>query len=463
MRTFRQLYTRETIDERELHPSRRSQENGFPHGERKNHITSTIQPLTLRRRDLSTRRLEARQLGVLPLKGLPLALGLAALAAACSKGPQLASVPPPEVAVSPPVEQTAIQYFSTTGRTAAVEEVDVRARVGGYLMKVNFQDGRDVKAGDVLFEIDPRPYEAEVMRAEGDLAKWQAQLRKAEADVARNTRLLPKGAASERDLEQSIANKDSSQAEIMSAKARLADAKLNLEFSRVVAPIDGRASRTTVTKGNLIQPANSTGSAPLTTLVRMAPIFVYFDVDERTLLRVRERAREQGMGSSGGNIRALNVPVEIGLVGETGFPRQGVMDFVDNRVDPSTGTMQARGVFDNKDGVLAPGMFVRVRVPIDQRDKALFIPERAIGSDQGNKYLLTVNSQNVVEYRPVTLGVERDGLREVLTGLQPGASVIVDGIQRARPGITVNPHPVATAAEVPGKPAEPPAAAKAGH
>jgi RND family efflux transporter MFP subunit len=390
------------------------------------------------------------------------ALALAALAVACSKKPELATLPPPEVAVSQPVEQTAIQYFTTTGRVAAVEEVDVRARVGGYLVKVNFQDGRDVKAGDVLFEIDPRPYDADVMRAEADVEKWQAQLRKAQADVARNTRLLPKGAASERELETSIAAKESAQAEITSAEARLEDAKLNREFATIVAPIDGRASRTTVTKGNLIQPIGQTGSAPLTTLVKLDPIYAYFDVDERTLLRVRARAREQGTSTEDGNIRALNVPVEIGLVGEPGFPHQGVIDFVDNRVDPSTGTVQARGVFDNKNGLLTPGMFVRVRVPIDQRDKALFIPERAIGTDQGNKYLLTVNAQNVVEYRPVTLGVERDGLREILTGLQPGASVIVDGIQRARPGITVNPHP-ASSAEAPEEPAAAPAAAKAKH
>jgi RND family efflux transporter MFP subunit len=392
------------------------------------------------------------------LNGIAGALALAALAAACGKKPELASLPPPEVAVSKPVEQTAIEYFTTTGRVAAVEEVDIRARVGGYLVKVNFQDGRDVKAGDVLFEIDPRPYEAEVTRAEGDVAKWQAQLRKAQADVARNKRLLPKGAASERELEQSIASQESAQAEIMSAEGRLEQAKLNLEFATIVAPIDGRISRTTVTKGNLIQPAGQTAAAPLTTLVKLDPIYAYFDVDERTILRVRERARQQGTGAQDGNVRALNVPVEIGLVGETGFPHRGVIDFVDNRVDPSTGTVQARGVFDNKDGVLAPGMFVRVRVPIDQRDNALFVPERAIGTDQGNKYLLGVNAQNVVEYLPVTLGVERDGLREVLTGLKPGESVIVDGIQRARPGITVNPHP-ASRAEAP----EEPAAAKAKH
>jgi RND family efflux transporter MFP subunit len=390
------------------------------------------------------------------------ALALAALAAACNKPPQLASLPPPEVAVSPPVEETAIEYFTTTGRTAAVQEVDVRARVGGYLVKVNFQDGQDVKVGDLLFEIDPRPYEADVMRAQGDVAKWQAQLRKAEADVARNTRLLPKGAASERELEQSIAAKESSQAEITSAQARLADAKLNLEFSRIVSPIDGRTSRTTVTKGNLIQPVGQTSSAPLTTIVELNPIYAYFDVDERTVLRVRKRSLAQGASANGGDIRSLNVPVEIGLVGENGFPHTGIIDFIDNRVDPTTGTMQARGVFDNKDGVLAPGMFVRVRVAIDQREKALFVPERAIGTDQGNKYLLVVGPKNVVEYHAVTLGVDRDGLREILTGLQPGASVIVDGIQRARPGITVNPHP-ASHTEAPEEPAAAPGAAKAQH
>jgi len=389
------------------------------------------------------------------------AVGLTVFAAACSKKPELAAVPPPEVAVSQPVAQPAIEYFATTGRVAAIEEVDVRARVAGYLVKVNFQDGKAVKAGDVLFEIDPRPYEAEVMRAEGDVAKWQAQLRKAQADVARNTRLLPKGAASERELETSIAAKESSEAEIKAAQARLADAKLNLEFASIVAPIDGRASRTTVTKGNLIQPVGQSTSAPLTTLVQLAPIYVYFDVDERTLLRVRTRARERGASAEDGNVRALNVPVEVGLVGETGFPHQGVIDFIDNHVDPSTGTVQTRGLFENKDGLLTPGMFVRVRVPIDQRDKALFIPDRAVGTDQGNKYLLTVNPQNVVEYRAVTLGVDREGLREILTGLKAGESVIVDGIQRARPGTTVNPHPLG-AAPASAPPGEPPAA-KAEH
>lgn len=384
---------------------------------------------------------------------------LMGMLAACGKSAPVVSLPPPEVAVSQVVEQPAVEHFATTGRLAAVEQVDVRARVGGYLINIAFQDGRDVKAGDVLFEIDPRPYEAEVMRAEGEVAKWQAQLRKAESDVARNTRLLPKGAASERDLEQSIAAKESSQAEIISARARLAEAKLNLEFARVVAPIDGRASRTSVTKGNLIQPIGQQGSEPLTTLVRLDPIYAYFDVDERTILRVRARAEEANATARGGDVLALKVPVELGLVGEEGFPHRGVIDFVDNRVDPSTGTVQLRGVLENQKGVLTPGMFLRVRVPIDRREKALFVPERAIGTDQGNKYVLAVNAQNVAEYRAVTLGVESGGMREILSGVERGMRVITDGIQRVRPGITVNPRAV----ESPAGQGKAPAAPPAGH
>jgi RND family efflux transporter MFP subunit len=382
------------------------------------------------------------------VRSAALLLCLTVLATACSRETPVVSLPPPEVAVAQPVVQEAIEHFATTGRMAAVEQVDVRARVGGYLVAVNFVDGADVKNGDVLFEIDPRPFAAEVMKAEGEVAKWQAQLRKAEADVVRNSRLLPKGAASERDLEQSIAAKESAQAAIMSAKAQLTEAKLNLEFSQVKAPIDGRASRTTVTKGNLILPIGQQQSEPLTTLVRLDPIYAYFDVDERTLLRVRGRAQAANAAVHDGNVVALQVPVEIGLAGDDGFPHRGVLDFVDNRVDPSTGTLQARAVFDNQRRMLAPGMFVRVRMPIGRRENAVFVPERAIGTDQGNKYVLTVSEQNVVEYRAVKLGIETGGLREIVSGLEAGSRVITDGIQRVRPGLTVQPR---SAAEAPAK------------
>ncbi len=366
---------------------------------------------------------------------------LAALTGGCGGDPQVAALPPPQVVVSQPVERGVTEYFETTGRTAAVEEVEIRARVSGYLDKVNFEDGAQVKAGDVLLEIDPRPYEAALHHAEGDLARWQAELRKADADVARNKRLRPTGAASEKELETSIAAKETAEAEIVSAQSRLETARLDLEFARVVAPIDGQTSRTSVTKGNLVQlggPAGTSGSTALTTLVRMDPIYVYFDVDERTVLRARERRRTDGGVPS--DIRALDIPVEIGLADEQGFGRRGTLDFVDNRVDSSTGTMLARAVFENGDRHLTPGMFVRVRLPLSEKSRALLVTSRAIGTDQGNKYLLVVNDQNVVEYRPVTLGIESDGLRTVDRGVTAGDWIITNGIQRVRPGLTVEPQ-----------------------
>jgi len=393
------------------------------------------------------------------------ASALVVFAGGCGGEPQVASLPPPQVVVSQPIERAVTEYFETTGRTAAVEEVELRARVAGYLVNVNFVDGSPVKAGDVLFEIDPRPYEAAVHHAEGDLARWQAELRKADADVARNKRLRPTGAASEKELETSIAGKETAEAEIVSAQARLETARLDLEFTRIVAPIDGQTSRTSVTKGNLIQlggASGASGSNALTTLVRMDPIYVYFDIDERTVLRARERRIKEGVVP--GDIRTLNIPVEIGLTDEQGFGLRGALDFVDNRVDPSTGTMLARAVFANGDRFLTPGMFVRVRVPLSEKAGALLVTSRAIGTDQGNKYLLVVNDQNVVEYRPVTLGVESEGLRTVEHGVAAGEWVITNGIQRVRPGVKVEPQrqPMAPAdgQGAPAPPGAPPAAGK---
>lgn len=389
------------------------------------------------------------------------AAALLATTSGCGEKPQVAALPPPEVVVSQPIARAVTEYYTTTGRTSAVDQVEIRARVPGYLVKVNFVDGAEVKAGSVLFEIDPRPYEAAVLRAEGDLAKWQAQLRKAAADVERNKRLLPKGAASEKDVESSVAAKESADAEIVAAKARLEDAKLDLEFSRVIAPVDGQLSRTTVTKGNLIQGGVS-GSTLLTTLVSVNPVYVYLDADERALLVARARSIRSG-DSRPTDIRAAKIPLEIGLADEDGFSRRGVIDFIDNQVDPATGTIRMRGVFDNADRKLSPGMFVRVRLPIDEVANAILVNGRAIGTDQGNKYLLVVNEKNVVEYRPVELGIESEGLRVVSSGIKAGDWVITNGIQRVRPGVTVNPQRAAMAGteESPGTPAPaPPGVAK---
>jgi RND family efflux transporter MFP subunit len=253
--------------------------------------------------------------------------------------------------------------------------------------------------------------------------------------LARNQRLLPTGAASQKELENAIAAKGTSDAEIMSARGRLDQAKLNVEFAKVTAPVRGRVSKANVTVGNLVEV-----STLLTTLVSLQPMWMYFDIDERTVLQFRERYRKEHPDVTLPNARELAVPVTIGLAHEEGSPHQGKMDFVDNRVDAATGTMLARAVFENADRLLTPGLFVRVRLPLSDPTHSLLVSERAIGTDQGTKYVLVVNAQNVVEYRPVKLGPLSDGLRVVREGLKAGERVVSAGLQRARPGITVAPH-----------------------
>lgn len=363
-----------------------------------------------------------------------------ALAAGCNQGPAVVPPPPPEVSISKPVERTVGNFFETTGRTEAIESVELRARVSGYLVKVDFEDGVEVKRGQELFLIDPRPYEAEVLAAEAAIARWKAQLRQAEADLARNRRLLPKGAASERDLERSVAQRDTAAAEIQSGEARLAQAKLDLEFTRVTAPIDGRLSRTSITKGNLIQAGQSD---VLTTLVSVDPVYVYFDVDERTVLDLRQARRQAGDANSPSDIKKRQIQIDISLANEDGYHRSGILDFVDNRVDPGTGTLKARATVANGDRLLAPGLFVRVRMPMGTPAPSVLVSERAIGTDQGNKFVFIVNDKDVAEQRIVTLGPKADdGLRVISTGLNAGERVIINGIQRVRPGLTVKPQEV---------------------
>jgi RND family efflux transporter MFP subunit len=368
-----------------------------------------------------------------------LCAGAASAIFACGRDTGVVSLPPPEVSVAMPVLRQVEERYETTGRTEAVEKVEIRARVSGYLTEVNFQDGALVEKGQVLFVIDPRPYEAAVLAAEGDVGRWEASLKRAESDVARNQRLVPKGGASVRELETAIASRDSAIAEIKSAKANLESAQLNLEFTRVTAPISGRISNTTVTVGNLVQA--TTNPPLLTTIVSIAPIYVYFDVDERAVLRRRAERVASGEDVSAGDVADREWTFFTGLPGETGYPHEGHLDFIDNRVDPSTGTFKTRGVLENKSGMLVPGVFVRVRVPVGDTAERVLVPERAIGSDQSNKYVLTVNEQDVVEYRLVELGVRTDdGLIAVTNGLGADDRVIVDGVQRVRAGITVTPH-----------------------
>jgi RND family efflux transporter MFP subunit len=351
--------------------------------------------------------------------------------------PALAATPPPVVMVSPPVEREITDYYEYTGRTAAVDTVEVRARVSGYLVKVNFQEGAVVKKGDLLFQSDPRPFQAVLDQAKGQVAQWEAKLARAEADVARDERLLPKGAASQKDLDQAVADRGEARAAIQSARGTVDRAALDLEFTRVTAPISGRISRHLIDEGNLV----TTDTTLLTTIVSIDPMYAYFDADEGSVLHVRQLIRE----GKAPNPRANEeVPVLLGLANETGFPHQGTVNFVDNQVNPQTGTVRVRGVFanpnePNKPEVLLPGYFARVRLLIGQTHRALLVTERAIDTDQGQKIVYVVNDKNEVVSRPISLGALHDGLRVIEEGVQPGERVIVNGLLQVRPGITVEP------------------------
>jgi RND family efflux transporter MFP subunit len=363
---------------------------------------------------------------------LGLCLGLAGCARVPSEVPAAAPIP---VTVSYPVERDVTNYADFTGRTAAVDSVEVRARVSGYLDHVNFKEGALVKKDDKLFEIDPRPYRAELERARGTVAQCDARVRRLERDYQRAKNLIVRGAVGQEEYDRYEADYREGAANLDVAKANRDLAALNLEYSRVIAPVSGRVSRYVVTVGNLIQSGDQNGGTLLTTVVSVDPMYAYFDMDERTVLRIRQLIRE-GKAKSAGQTKW---PVSLGLATDEGFPHRGTINFEDNQVNPKTGTLRVRGVFPNKDEALTPGFFARVRVPIGQAHRALLVTDRAIDSDQGQKVVYVVSERNEVASRPVRLGALHHGLREITDGLKPGEQVIVNGLQQVRPGVTVEP------------------------
>lgn len=369
------------------------------------------------------------------LTGFTLLLGFSMALTGCARPPaEVKGSSPTPVTVSYPIERDVTDYADFTGRTAAVDSVEVRARVWGYLEKVNFKEGMLVQKGDVLFEIDPRTYEAELAQAEAKIAQAEARKKNLDADYQRVERLLAKNAATQADLDAITANRAEAEAAVKSATAARDFNRLNLEFTTVTAPISGRVGRALVTEGNLIQ-SGQNGGTLLTTIVPVDPMYAYFDVDEGTVLRVRQMIRDGKANSA----REAELPAFLGLANEHGFAHQGTINFVDNQVNPKTGTLRLRGVFANKEETLAPGYFVRVRVPIGFAHKALLINERAIDTDQGQKVLYVVNEKNEVTVRPVRLGAQHDGLRVIEEGVKPDERVIVVGLQQVRPGATVEP------------------------
>lgn len=372
------------------------------------------------------------------------ALGLAASAwlAGCEPpAPPLTQSEPPVVTISQPLEKDITDYDQFTGRIEAAEIVEVRARVYGELIKIYFKDGALVKAGEPLFDLDPRPYQATLDVAKAKKSNAQAGLKLAAAEAERYRRLFEKNAASASDVETWLAKKGIALAEVSQAEAEIDRAKLDLEFTSIKAPITGRISRPLVTKGNLVNAGGK--DTLLTTIVSVDPIYVYFDVNEQALELYRER-RARELGESAQNTPPV-IPVALGLSTDGDrFPREGVIDFAENRLNAATGTIRVRGVFSNKDGWLTPGQFARVRLPIGEKYKGLLVTDTAIGIDQGQKYLLVVNSENKAEYRPVNPGRLEGSLRIFPpgSGLKAGEWVIVNGVQRVRPGIEVRPERV---------------------
>ena len=368
------------------------------------------------------------------------ALLLSCPATGCGPAPaQPSSAPPaPEVLVSLPVFREVTDYVDFPGRIEAVNSIEVRARVTGYLDKVYFQEGAEVKQGDLLFEIDPRPYKAELARTEGNIVQSEGRLRRMEAEHQRATSLLPKGNISREDFDRIAGDRTEARGALAVAKANRDMAELNVGFTQVRAPLSGRISRRYIDPGNLVK-ADET---PLTTIVSLDPIYAYFDADERTTLRLQRLVRAQKIKWS---LKA-GVPVTLGLADEEGFPRQGTITFADNRLDPDTGTWRLRGQFANTDFALSPGLFVRLRAPIGEPYPAILVSEQALGTDQGQKFVYVVNDKSQVEYRRVKVGSLHGGLRVITENLKPKEKIVVSGLQRVRPDMEVSP----TLVEMPG-------------
>jgi RND family efflux transporter MFP subunit len=366
------------------------------------------------------------------------ALILAALTG-CAQKPPEPSLPPTSVMVSYPIEREVTDHADFTARTAAVDSVDLRAHVWGYLDKVNFKEGALVKKGDLLFVIDQRPYKAALEAQKAQVTNQEATLSLAQITLDRAQRASRQGGGfvAALELDQDRSQVDQTRANLELARANLLTAQINYDFTQVTAPITGRISRYVITVGNMVQGGDqgASGGTLLTTIVSVDPMYAYFDVDEYTMLRLNQLSRAGKIKSP----RTGGLPVWLGLANEEGYPHEGTINFVDNQVNPKTGTLRLRGVFPNKDEALSPGYFARVRMATGKPHKALLVSDRALDSDQGQKVLYVVTDKNEVVSRPVRLGALHDGLREITDGLKPGERVIVNGLQQIRPGSTVAP------------------------
>jgi RND family efflux transporter MFP subunit len=356
----------------------------------------------------------------------------ACMLAACGQENRYVAPPPPHVSVAIPVQQEVTRYLETTGNTAAVNTVNLVARVQGFLEKIEYRDGDEVKAGTTLFVIEPEPYQLKLEQAQAAEAGAQATLIQTQAEYDRQVELAGRQVASKAALDNALANRDSARAKLKQGQVDTAQARINLGYTQVKAPFGGIVTARLVSIGELV---GVNGPTQLATIVSTDPIYVNFNVSEQDVLRIRGEMRERGLTPQD----LKKVPVEVGLQNEQGYPHKGTLDYASPTVTQGTGTLAARAIFANPDRALLPGFFVRVRIPEEQQN-ALLIPDAALGSDQGGRYVLVVGNDNVVEQRKVTLGVRQGDLRVIESGLEPKDRVVIDGIVRALPGQKVDPR-----------------------
>jgi len=385
-----------------------------------------------------------------PIAARVVSLAVLLLLVACSESPQkqAAAPPPPAVTVAKPVKRVVIDQDEYVGRFAAVDSVEIRARVSGYLDRIDFTDGQIVKKGDLLFTVDKRPSQTTLDQAKANLAQAHANLAFAETDLARGAQLVRERTITEQTFDQRTQVKRVAEAAVQAQEAAVRQASLDLEFTELRAPVDGRIGDRRVSPGNLVTGGTTGNTSLLATIVSTDPIRFEFTFDEASYLRYERLAK----GGRDVTSREGSVIVGLKLIDEEDFQHQGRMDFVDNVIDRSSGTIRGRAVFSNLDGVFTPGMFARVRVPGSPSYTALLVPDAAIGTEQTRKYVLVVDSDNVVRLKYVTLGQASGKLRVVKSGVQEDDRVIVNGLMRARPNQPVRPQEEGASPPTPGMP-----------